>query len=155
MKREAPETLEKEILGQLSAQIRERIGLNFVPERWGDLERGLRGAAGDFGFQGNDAAHKCAQWLLAEPLLPAQIDTLARHLTIGETYFFRDPAVFDALRQQILPDLVRARQERGEKTLRFWSAACCSGEEPYSLAMLLAQTLPALLPDWREWNVRF
>ncbi len=153
MKRETQQAIGEAMLQQLSERINERMGLHFVPERWGDLERGLRHAARDFGFEGADAARQCAAWLLNAPLLPAQIDTLARHLTIGETYFFRDPAVFEALRRHVLPELIRVRRERGEKTLRFWSAACCTGEEPYSLAILLMQTLPDLLPDWRQWRI--
>ncbi|UFH50058.1 CheR family methyltransferase [Pseudomonas sp. KNUC1026] len=56
-------------------------------------------------------------------------------LTTNETYFFREPKHFDWLRQQ-LPTL-----QRPGRTLRVWSAACSSGEEPYSLAMLLADCL--------------
>jgi chemotaxis protein methyltransferase CheR len=70
------------------------------------------------------------------------------HLTIGETYFFRERKTFDALAQRILPELIRRRRGR-EQRLRLWSAACSTGEEPYSLAILVQQ----LLPDWRDWHV--
>ena len=53
-------------------------------------------------------------------------------LTTNETYFFREPKHFEFLRTEVLP------QYRSTATLRVWSAACSSGEEPYSLAMLLA-----------------
>jgi chemotaxis protein methyltransferase CheR len=56
-------------------------------------------------------------------------------LTTNETYFFREPKHFDFLRQQILPNAVAG------KTFRLWSAASSSGEEPYSLAMTLAEGL--------------
>lgn len=57
-------------------------------------------------------------------------------ITTNETYFFREPKHFDYLRERILPSRVPGR------TFRVWSAACSSGEEPYSLAMLLSEQLP-------------
>ena len=61
-------------------------------------------------------------------------DDLVAELTVGETYFFRDIGQFDVVRNDVIPD-VRAR--RGlDHVLRAWSAACASGEEVYSLAML-------------------
>jgi chemotaxis protein methyltransferase CheR len=69
-------------------------------------------------------------------------------LVIQETFFFRDHHVFDALRNEILPGLIRLRGT--EQQLSLWSAACSSGQEPYSLAMLLREHLPAL----QSWEVR-
>ena len=56
-------------------------------------------------------------------------------LTTNETYFFREPQHFDFLAQEVLPSL------RQERKVRVWSAACSSGEEPYTLAMVLAESL--------------
>jgi len=130
---------------QLSAFIAERMGLHFPRERWDDLQRGLAGAAQEFGFE--DAA-ACVGWLLSAPPTKAQLQVLASYLTIGETYFFRDKQTLEALAENILPELIRARRGH-EQRLRIWSAACCSGEEPYSLAILLHQSLP----DLRDWQV--
>jgi chemotaxis protein methyltransferase CheR len=69
-------------------------------------------------------------------------------ITTNETLFFRDPPLWEALRQRILPQLVE--QRRAERRLAFWSAACSSGQEPYSLAMLLAEHFPMLA----GWTVR-
>ena len=125
--------------------VAERIGLDFPPERLADLQRGLAGAAAEFGF---DDVAKCADWLLGAALTRTQLQVLASHLTIGETYFFRDKKTFDVLASRVLPDLIHARRGR-EQRLRLWSAACCSGEEAYSLAILLHQ----LLPDLADWRV--
>jgi chemotaxis protein methyltransferase CheR len=130
---------------RVSTLIADTIGLNFPPERRQDLQRGLASAAIEFGFE--DAA-ACADWLLSVALTRKQLHTLAGHLTVGETYFFRERNTFDALRQQILPEILRQRRGR-EQRLRLWSAACSTGEEPYSLAILLRQ----LLPDWQDWRV--
>ncbi|QSQ22208.1 protein-glutamate O-methyltransferase CheR [Pyxidicoccus parkwayensis] len=66
---------------------------------------------------------------------PAALDDLLVELTVGETYFFRNPEHFEHLRRAVLPEL-RARLGP-EHTVRMWSAACASGEEPYSMAVLL------------------
>ncbi len=72
------------------------------------------------------------------PLATALVDAMV----IKETLFFRDRAPWDALRGTILPDLIAARRDR--KRLRLWSAACSTGQEPYSLAMLLDEETRAL-----------
>jgi chemotaxis protein methyltransferase CheR len=153
MKEQPSLPLDPATLQLLGVRVRERLGLHFPDDRLPDLERGLRGAARDFGFSGELALIDCAQWLLKEELTGQQIDTLAGHLTIGETYFFRDPAIFEVLRLHVLPSLVRQKSQRGERSLRLWCAACCTGEEPYSLAMMLFQAMPVLVPNWRDWQV--
>lgn len=75
---------------------------------------------------------------------PALRRSVVEAMTTHETLFFRDPAVYDALRTTIIPALARARQ--ATRTMRIWSAACSSGQEPYSLAMLL---LEAGYVDWK------
>jgi chemotaxis protein methyltransferase CheR len=69
-------------------------------------------------------------------------------LTINETSFFRDVHPFEALRETIVPALLEGRKR--ERTLRIWSAACSSGQEAYSVAMLLRDGFPQL----RDWSVQ-
>ena len=130
-------------LSQMSEFVTARMGLHFSKEHWRDLERQTKLAAKEFGFADAEAF---LQWLVSSPLTREQIEILASHLTIAETYFWREPQVFEALRDQILPELIRAR-EKGDKRLRIWSAGCATGEEPYSIAIALRQALPAL-EDW-------
>ena len=130
---------------QLSEFIAEKMGLHFPPERLVDLQRGVAEAAHELGFADVVACVRC---LLSAPPAKAQLQVLASHLTIGETYFFRDKKSFDVLADSILPELIRSRRS-GERRLRIWSAACSTGEEAYSLAILLHQ----VLPDWRDWGV--
>jgi chemotaxis protein methyltransferase CheR len=68
-------------------------------------------------------------------------------MTTNETSFFRDHHPFDALRHQILPDLIQSRSTT--RTLNLWSAACSTGQEPYSLAMLIREHFPNLGEGWR------
>jgi chemotaxis protein methyltransferase CheR len=128
----------------LSDLLAAQTGLHFPQDRWRDLARGIAAAAPAFSMP--DAA-ACAHWLLSAPLTRHQIEVLAGHLTVGETYFFREKMSFEALEQHILPQLIRARAS--ERRLRIWSAGCCTGEEPYSVAMLLDR----LIPDQRDWNI--
>ena len=136
--------LDETLLGEVSGFIAERMGLHFPEERWPDLARGLDTAGQELGFEDPDT---CARWLTTRDLTPRQLETLASHLTVGETYFFRDPESFEALEREILPPLVARRSEAG-RTLRLWSAGCCTGEEAYSLAITCARALP----DLRAWN---
>jgi chemotaxis protein methyltransferase CheR len=69
-------------------------------------------------------------------------------MTINETYFFRDESAFKALRESVLPDLVQRRSSL--RCLNVWSASCSSGQEPFSIAMILRHYFPALT----GWNIR-
>jgi chemotaxis protein methyltransferase CheR len=73
---------------------------------------------------------------------PALEHAVAEAMTINETSFFRDVRPFDLLRDELLPQLIEAR--RTTRSLRFWSAACSTGQEAYSLAMLLNEHFPML-----------
>ena len=130
---------------QLSDIIAETMGLHFPRERSADLQRGVAEAARELGFEDTAA---CVGGLLSAPPTPAQIEILASHLTVGETYFFREKRSFEVLEEHILPELLRARGET-ESRLRIWSAGCCTGEEPYSIAMLLDR----LIPDAAKRNI--
>jgi chemotaxis protein methyltransferase CheR len=132
-------------LGLFSKFIAKTMGLHFPSARWPDLQRGLVITAGELGF---DDIDQCARSLMSAPLTKIQLEALASNLTVGETYFFRENQSFDILAEHVLPPLILARRE-GERRLRIWSAACCTGEEPYSIAILLSR----IIPDWREWNI--
>jgi chemotaxis protein methyltransferase CheR len=132
-------------LSRLSDFIDENMGLHFPRRRWSDLQRGLTAASLEFGF---DDVADCAQWLMSATLTKAQLEILASHLTVGETYFFRERKSFATLADHILPELIRSRGGV-DRRLRIWSAACCTGEEPYSFAILLHQTIA----DWKHWNL--
>lgn len=128
----------------LSAVIERGLGLAFGPDRWDDLLRGLRAAADDLGLP---SAEELVESLRHAPPDAAQLQALANHLTVGETYFLRDTATLDVMRRRVLPPLVAARRDHS-RHLRLWSAACCSGEEAITLAMLLHEELDDL-PSWQ------
>ena len=72
---------------------------------------------------------------------------LVAHLTNGESYFFRDKGQLALLQNRILPELIE--RNKAQRSLRLWSAGCSTGEEPYTLAMLVEQ----LLPQRKDWKV--
>ena len=72
---------------------------------------------------------------------PIEYDELMRDLTINVTQFFRDEAVFKALEDEVLPLLIYQKVSRGESSIRIWSAGCSSGEEPYSVSILMKELL--------------
>lgn len=137
--------LSSSLLRSIRELVGEHMGLEFPLHSGSDLERGIAAAASELGFADSDA---CARWLLSRPFAHVQRDLLARHLTVGETYFFRDKSAFEAIEQEVLPRLIRIRRGH-EQHLRIWSAACCSGEEAYSLAVCVRRALP----DLAEWRV--
>ena len=73
---------------------------------------------------------------------------VAEAMTINETHFFRDPDLFEAIAGHVIPELIASRQTK--RSLCIWCAACSSGQEPYSLAILLRSRFPEL----STWNIR-
>jgi chemotaxis protein methyltransferase CheR len=128
------------MLELLAMRVEAQTGLRFSAARRSDLDLGLSRMAAARGAPGADAL---AEWLLAEPWDQEKADLCARHLTVGETYFFREPRGLD-----LLCDYARSRFAADPQArLRLWSAGCCTGEEPYSMAMALRQALPGLDPS--------
>lgn len=135
----------EKLLEQFSRFVSGHIGLHFPRERWGDLERSIGNAAGELGFRDSEAFIRHA---LTSSLDTNQAEILASSLTIGETYFYREKKAFEALEQYILPELLRSRHSNG-RNIRLWSAGCCTGEEPYSIAIALNESIP----DLKGWNI--
>ncbi|MEA3187168.1 MAG: chemotaxis protein methyltransferase CheR [Chthoniobacter sp.] len=136
---------EAEIWGTLSRIVGEQTGLGFPDERERDVRRAVAAAGQELEL---DSPTSAAEYFIEHQADKKAIELLAKHFTVGETYFFRDPAAFRRLEFEILPPIIEVRRE-SSRCLRLWSAGCCTGEEPYSLAMLLAR----MLPDLERWNI--
>ena len=131
-------------LSLLRKQIEARMGLVFHPHQINTLVITARDAAERFGYGDTERLAQALPGLRdGAPVL----DYLITRLTIGESFFFRDAAQMAFLRQEYLPALIE--QRRVSRTLRIWSAAASSGQEIYSIAMLLRD----LLPDVDRWNL--
>jgi chemotaxis protein methyltransferase CheR len=139
----------------------ERTGLHYPEKKRSDLEIGLLKSFAESPFaaangNGNLDAYynllRDRENSAAQTEMKRLIDTL----TIGETHFFRDESQFNALANEVLPSVI-ARKRAGaaavgpdiQPQLRIWSVGCATGEEPYSLAIMLKE----LLPDIDNWYI--
>ncbi len=77
---------------------------------------------------------------------PALVKDVTEAMATNESFFFRDVKPFDQFRERVLPSLMAARKDR--RQIRVWCAACSSGQEPYSLAIILKE-MEAKLTGWR------
>jgi len=117
--------------------VERRLGLHFDEQRATFLAEVLMRRAQSRKLSA--AAYVAA--LMTELEASDELSTLARELTIGESYFFRHSDQFTALRDQVLPERLSARA--ASRQLRLLSAGCSSGEEAYSLAMTLGEAVAA------------
>jgi len=134
-----------EILPNFAEFLARETGLRFPAERLGELRQRLAPLAEGADFPGLE---EYLGFLMSGHLSRAQLDQLMPVLTIGETYFLRDPKSYRLLEREVLPELLAAKRAT-DKRLRIWSAGCASGEEPYSIAILLSR----MIPDLAEWKL--
>jgi chemotaxis protein methyltransferase CheR len=133
------------LLKEFSGFIEVNMGLSFPEEKWAELEKGLQSVCKQYG---SDNEETFARDAMSSALSKRQIEMLAAALTVGETYFFREKNSLDAFEYLVLSEWIRMRRDTDQR-LRIWSAGCSSGEEPYSIAIILKM----LLPDLKDWNI--
>jgi chemotaxis protein methyltransferase CheR len=116
---------------ELLALVAERSGLVFAPNRRVEADAGIERAMKHAG------AHDFGAYLTLVRRDGIALDALVDELTVGETHFMRDPDQMDLVRREVLPAAQRCRE--GGAAVRVWSAGCATGEEAYSLAILLEE----------------
>jgi chemotaxis methyl-accepting protein methylase len=79
---------------------------------------------------------------------PEEYHQLMDAVTINVTQFFRNAEVFEAIRKKVFPELIERKRKEGKKIIRLWSAGCASGEEPYTLGILLYEYLGDQINDF-------
>ncbi len=89
--------------------------------------------------------HEC---LTSRPMHRAELVSLLNEITIGETCFFRNRPQVDAIRKIVLPRIMEAKSSIALRHLRIWSAGCSTGEEPYTMAMILLDESQKQLKNW-------
>lgn len=78
---------------------------------------------------------------------PLEYDRLLDTLTINVTNFFRDRSTYRVIEDKVIPELILSKKRKGKRIIRVWSAACASGEEPYSMAILFHKILGKKIKD--------
>ncbi len=121
--------------------LKERSGLVLSKDKSYLLESRLMPVARRRGMKGLDELVAAIR-----RMDPALVKDVTEAMTTNESFFFRDGKPFDQFRERVLPSLMNARKDK--RQLRVWCAACSSGQEPYSLAMILKE-MEAKLSGWR------
>ena len=86
--------------------------------------------------------------LTIKPIRQAELISLLNEITVGETCFFRNQPQLDAIRNLVIPRIVEARAKMALRHLRIWSAGCSTGEEPYTLAMMMTEEIVGRMKGW-------
>jgi len=97
---------------------------------------------------GVSTLHEYHECLTTKPIRQAELTSLLNEITIGETCFFRNQPQLDAIRNVVLPKILAARSKLPLRHLRIWSAGCSTGEEPYTLSILMLEESAGRLKDW-------
>jgi chemotaxis protein methyltransferase CheR len=125
--------LPDDVFRQMRDQIYKRTGMYFNESSKYLLQKRLSPRAKELNF---DSFQKYFYFLQYDPRSESEFDQIFDLITTNETYFFREPAQLTAFVEEIVPELLA---RRSLKRIRVWSAGCSSGEEPYSIAMLLQE----------------
>jgi len=123
--------LPDDVFRQLREQIYKRTGMFFADSSKYLLQKRLSPRARELNFE---SFQKYFYFLQYDPRSENEYDQIYDLITTNETYFFREPAQLSAFIEEIVPEILARKSSR---KIRIWSAGCSSGEEPYSIAMLL------------------
>ena len=137
-------TMTDEQFNKLRKVVYDRAGIHFQDSKKYVLESRLSRRLEELDFQDFD---QYIMFLTAGPYQTDEFQEMFNRITINETSFFRNEPQLEVFEREILPQLLEVR--KASKTLRIWSAACSSGEEPYTLAIQVHRSLGVRLQDWR------
>jgi len=135
--------MKPEVFNFFTTLLEKTSGISYREGKEYLLESRLTELAVSLGYKSIDDLYQKLKTSLTPQLLTQLIDAL----TTNETYFFRDEHPFVALKNTVLPELFKLRQKDG--VVNIWSAACSTGQEPYSVAMLILEHLSAYLNSVR------
>jgi len=135
-----------EEFSRLAAILKERTGIVLGQDKEYLAESRLAPVARSWGFSTPTELVRALIRRSGAGANPDLLSAVVEAMTTNESFFFRDQTPFDQFRDVMLPNLMQARSDT--RTIRIWSAACSSGQEPYSLAMAIRE-LGAKVAGWR------
>jgi len=133
---------------QLRDFIYEKSGIYFADSKKGLLENRLTFRLKAYNFTDYEKYYYLLKY---DPQAAKELRALYDTITTNETSFFRSPPQIEAFAEKALPDVMSRRQKSGEKVLRIWSAGCSTGEEAYTLGIVLKEVLK---DAFREWDIK-
>ena len=133
---------------QFRTTVTSHLGLQYEDAKLDYLADVIRQGMQSVGRARFESCSAYLDHLDASPRGSAEWRALAEQLTVNETFFFRNTDNFLALAEKVLPERIRAKAQT--KQLRILSAGCSSGDEPYSLAIMVREALP----DFAAWDVK-
>lgn len=138
-------TLSDEMYDKFVRLIYQRTGIRYEPGKKYYVEKRLARQVERLGLGSYNAYYM----LLRFSDSASEFQRLVNDLTVNETYFFRDFPQLRLFAEDVLRFVVREKRKRNDNRIKIWSAACSTGEEPYTLAIILQE----MLDDPREWDL--
>jgi chemotaxis protein methyltransferase CheR len=133
---------------ELCNLVKMTLGLYFPIQKRDSLLKGILEFSSEIKARSLD---ECISYIMESRDSQKMCERLASHLTVGETYFYRHSQQFDFLKENLLTNLyLEKRKAMGKKYLRLWSSACCTGEEAYSIAMMIDEKSY----NFSDWDIR-
>lgn len=136
----------KELELQFVDLIRHRLGIVMHSHQNYELFRTIQEGCAKFNLTPIEYLKEVKNSPNQSPLL----DHLIAGITVGETYFFRDQQQMLLLQNYVLPKIIANKRDKSFLSFRIWSAGCATGEEIYSIGMMLYE----ILPDIEKWNIK-
>jgi len=138
-------SLTDELYGKFARLIYQRTGLYYEPAKKYYVEKRLARQVERLGLDSFNAYYMLLKFSDSE----SEFEHLINDLTVNETYFFRDFPQLRTFAEEVLQQVVREKKKKNDNRLKIWSAACSTGEEPYTLAIILRE----MLDDPERWDV--
>lgn len=136
----------KALESQFIDLIKKRFGVVMHSHQNYELFKTIQNACNLFQLTPSEYLNQLIDCPIQSPLL----EHLVSGITVGETYFFRDKQQMELLQNNLLPSIIKDKREKNSLSIRIWSAGCATGEEIYSIVMMLYE----ILPDIEKWTIK-
>lgn len=143
--RQTPKISDQEF-NDLSGFIYEHTGISIAPARKYLLENRLGSRLKELNLK---SFKEYYDFLRYDRNRTLEMDKLCEHVTTNETSFYRDVRQLNIFQNDILKEVIKKQEESGKKELIIWSAGCSSGEEPYTLAIMINEVLGMSVIGWK------